>query len=205
LQSLRTRAKALNDCATPGMRGPGCVDYISLAQGIFYILSNTSLPVWIKPHAGGDCMRTKTALVAALMCIAASNVFAKDVATADLKKLFVLRIEAFSKIDTVALMDLCTKDYQLVNSVGTKMNINEVMQNIASQNKQIKSYVILTFQPFVAEDESMAFAISEVSEEILQGETITKNNLIVTEIYRKIGKKWKIQLTQIAQKICNYP
>jgi hypothetical protein len=146
-----------------------------------------------------------TSFMIVLTGIVFGNVFAKDVTNADLLKLFKSRIEVFSKCDTVELRNICTKDYQCINSAGLKMNLEEIKQYIVDQKKQIRAYEILTFQPFAAQDESMAFVVSEIEEEIVQDKTIIKNSLIVTEIYRKVNKIWKIQLTQISEKICNYP
>jgi Zn-dependent M16 (insulinase) family peptidase len=148
-------------------------------------------------------MNLKIAVVGMIFCVALGNVVAKDVTTSELRKLLTSRIEAFSKNDTVELKNICTKDYQFINSTGSKFNREEMKKIIANQKQQIKSYVIQTFQPFVAENESMAFVVSEIDEEILQDKTIVKNSLIVTEIYRKENKDWKIQLTQISQKICH--
>jgi hypothetical protein len=149
-------------------------------------------------------MKTKTIIIAVISIMMAS-LFAKDVTTSDLLKLFTRRIEALSKGDTVELNNICTKDYQCINSIGQKMTIEEIKQTIINQKIQIKEYEIVSFQPFLAEDESMAFAVSEVQEEIVQNKTTIKNGLIVTEIYRKAKGTWKILLTQISQKICKYP
>jgi hypothetical protein len=150
-------------------------------------------------------MKIKTPIVSVLIGFMMTHIYAKDVTTSDLMNLFKNRIEVFSKGDTVELNNICTKDYQCINSIGTKMNIDEIKKYVSSQKRQIKAYEILTFQPFVAKDESIAFVVSEIQEEIVQDKTIIKNSLIVTEIYRKVNRSWKIQLTQISQKICNYP
>jgi excinuclease UvrABC helicase subunit UvrB len=150
-------------------------------------------------------MKTKIVVILAMLGVAMPGAFAKDATGSLLKKMFMSRIEAFSKNDTAEMRKLCTKNYQLINSTGTKMNIEEVKQYNKNQKEQIKSYVVLTFQPYIAQDESMAFAISEIEEEITHDTTAIKNNLIMTEIYRKVNNKWKIQLTQISQKICGYP
>jgi hypothetical protein len=149
-------------------------------------------------------MKTKT-LFLAVIGILITGISAKEVTTSDLLKLFTKRIEAFSKSDTVELITICTKDYQCINSIGQKMTLEEIKQAIINQKIQIKSYEILSFQPFLAEDQSMAFVVSEVQEEIVQNKTVLKNNLIITEIYRKAKGKWKILLTQLSQKICTYP
>lgn len=150
-------------------------------------------------------MKFKSILFVVIMCLVCANAHAVDATSSDLKKMLIGRIEALSRNDTVALMNLCVKNYQLITSTGTKMDMEDVVKNMANQKNLIKSYVILSYQPFIAEDESMAFAISEVEEEIVRDKTILKNNLIVTEVYRKVNKKWKIQLTHVSQKICNFP
>jgi hypothetical protein len=150
-------------------------------------------------------MRTILALIAAAISLITTTASAKDVTTADLKKLSMSRIEALAKVDTTALRGICAKDYQFINSVGSRMSLAELTKSVIGQKKQMKSYVILTFQPFIAEDESMAFAVSEIEEEILQDKAVVKNSLILTEIYRKENGSWKVQLTQTSQKICNYP
>jgi hypothetical protein len=49
----------------------------------------------------------------------------------------------------------------------------------------------------------MAFATFEIEEEVAQdSRNITKNDLIITEIYKKEKGRWKIQLTHASQKIC---
>jgi hypothetical protein len=150
-------------------------------------------------------MKFKSILFIAVVCVAWGSCPAADAASSNLKKMLIGRIEAISRNDTVELTNLCVKNYQLITSTGTKMNMDEVIKTMANQKNQIKSYVILSYQPFIAEDESMAFAISEIEEEIVKDKTILKNNLIVTEVYRKVNKKWKIQLTHVSQKICNFP
>jgi hypothetical protein len=150
-------------------------------------------------------MKTKVIIIAVAFSVIMPNAFANEVTSSDLVKLLTRRIEAFSKGDTAELVNICTKDYQCINSIGHKMTMEEIKQTIITQKNQMKAYEILAFQPFVAEDESMAFAVSEVQEEIVQDKIIIKSSLIITEIYRKVKGKWKIQLTQISQKICNYP
>lgn len=134
-----------------------------------------------------------------------TNISAKEVTKSELLKLTTRRIEAISKSDTVELINICTKDYQCINSIGQKLTLEEIKKTIINQNAKLNSYEVLSFQPFVTEDESIAFAISEVEEKIVQNKTITGNSLIITEIYRKVKGKWKILLTQISQKICKYP
>jgi hypothetical protein len=150
-------------------------------------------------------MKIKSILFIAIIGMIIADVFPKEVTTVDLRDLFTKRIEAFSKNDTAGLRTLCTKDYIFINATGSKMNFEDVTKKVAASKNQIKSYVILTYQPYVAQDESMAFAVSEIEEEVLQDKTIVKSSLLITEIYRKENKKWKIQLTQISQKICDYP
>jgi hypothetical protein len=150
-------------------------------------------------------MNLRTWFLILTLGIAATDAVAKDTAASSLKKLLVSRIEAFSRSDTVELKNICTKNYQLINSAGMRMNIDEAFQYSRKQKNQIKSYVILSFQPFIAEDESMAFVISEIEEQVVQDTMLVKNSLLLTEIYRKVNKTWKIQLTQLSQKICNAP
>ena len=125
--------------------------------------------------------------------------------TTELKQLFINRLDVFASNDSVRLNALCTGNYQFINSFGSTYTVPQLKDLFRTRNKQIKSYEILKFQPFVDEYASMAFTVSEIEEEVLDGKTILKNSLIITEIYRKEKKKWKIQLTQISQKICNVP
>jgi hypothetical protein len=150
-------------------------------------------------------MNARTWFFIVILGIALTNVDAKDTAASGLKKLFMNRIDAFSRNDTAELKSICTKNYQLINSAGMRMSGEEAFQSVRNQKDQVKSCVILSFQPFIAEDESMAFAISEIEEEVMHDTRVVKNSLIVTEIYRKANKKWKIQLTQMSQKTCTAP
>jgi hypothetical protein len=52
----------------------------------------------------------------------------------------------------------------------------------------------------------MAFALFEIEEDFVgENQKITKNNLIVTEIYKKEKGKWKTQISHMSQKICSFP
>jgi hypothetical protein len=150
-------------------------------------------------------MQSHFLLSLVLLFSMATAALSKDALTAEFKNLFIGRMDAFAKNDAVELDSICTKNYQFINPAGSKCSLNDLHDSLKKHSKQMKSYQILTFQPYVAEDESMAFAVSEVEEEIPYGDSLIKNNFIVTEIYRKENKKWKLQLTQISQKVCNYP
>jgi len=150
-------------------------------------------------------MKLHFLLSIALLFLILTFAFSKDSLTAELKKLFIGRMDAFAKSDTVELDTISAKNYQLINPSGQKFSLAQLHDSLKKYSKQMKSYQILTFQPYVAEDESMAFTVSEIEEEIPFGNSVTKNNLLVTEVYRKENKKWKIQLTQVSQKVCNYP
>jgi hypothetical protein len=148
-------------------------------------------------------MKTKTIIIA-VIGIMITNVLAKEVSTSELLTLATKRIEAISKSDTNELNNICTKDYQCINSIGDKLAIGELKKTIIAQKAQINSYEILSYQPFVTEDELIAFAVAEIQENIIENKIEIKNSLIITEIYRKEKGKWKILLTQISQKICKY-
>jgi hypothetical protein len=150
-------------------------------------------------------MKSHFLLSIVLLFFIIETALSKDASTTEFKKLFIGRMDAFAKNDTIELDTICVKNYQFINPAGQKCSLAELHDSLKRHSKQMKSYQILTFQPYVAEDESMAFTVSEIEEEIPCGNSVTKNNLIVTEIYRKENKKWKIQLTQISQRVCNYP
>lgn len=134
-----------------------------------------------------------------------TTVYSKGSLTSEFKRLFISRMDAFAKNDTVELDTICTKNYQFINAAGSKCNLTDLHDSLKKHSRQMSSYQILSFQPYIAEDESMAFTVSEVEEEIPNGNSVIKNNFIVTEVYRKESKKWKLQLTQISQKLCNTP
>jgi hypothetical protein len=124
----------------------------------------------------------------------------------ELKQLLKERIDAISTRDTVALTRICTRDYQVIGSAGEKMTLPELKQAVMQTETPVKLTTILSYQPFIAEDESMAFATFEIEEEVvLDKQDIVKNNLIITEIYKKDKSRWKIQLTHTSQKICLLP
>ncbi len=126
--------------------------------------------------------------------------------TAPFKQCLIERIDATSKRDTGNLSKTCTADYRLISSSGSTFDLKELKKAILASGSQIKLSTIVSYQPFIAADESMAFAVCEIEEEVVgENQRITKNNLIVTEIYRKEKGKWKIQLTHISQKICAFP
>jgi hypothetical protein len=126
--------------------------------------------------------------------------------SATLKQLLINRINAISNKDAAALDEICTKNYQIISSTGTKFDLSGLKNALAKNNSPIKLCTILSYQPFIAEDESMAFALFEVEEDFVgENQKITKNNLIVTEIYKKEKGKWKTQISHISQKICSFP
>ena len=125
---------------------------------------------------------------------------------ATLKQLLINRINAISNKDAPALDEICTKNYQIISSTGTKFDLVGLKNALAKNSSPIKLCTILSYQPFIAEDESMAFALFEVEEDFVgENQKITKNNLIVTEIYKKEKGKWKTQISHISQKICSFP
>jgi hypothetical protein len=86
------------------------------------------------------------------------------------------------------------------------MNLAELKKAVVESETPVKLVTILSFQPFIAEDESMAFATFEIEEEVAEdSRDIAKNSLILTEIYKKERSRWKIQLTHASQKICLLP
>jgi hypothetical protein len=125
---------------------------------------------------------------------------------APFKQCLIDRMDAISKRDTGNLNKTCTPDYRLISSSGSTYDLKELKKAIVASESQIKLSTIVSYQPFIVADESMAFAVCEIEENLVgENQKITKNNLIVTEIYRKEKGKWKIQLTHISQKICAYP
>ena len=125
---------------------------------------------------------------------------------ATLKQLLIDRINAISNKDAAALDEICTKNYQIISSTGTKFDLVGLKNALAKNSSPIKLCTILSYQPFIAEDESMAFALFEIEEDFVgENQKITKNNLIVTEIYKKEKGKWKTQISHISQKICSFP
>jgi hypothetical protein len=120
-----------------------------------------------------------------------------------LKELLKTRINAISSKDTSALSSLCTKNYQAINSAGVKMTLSELKASVMKTETPIKQSTILSYQPFIAEDESMAFATFEIEEEIVRDkQNVSKNSLIITEIYKKEKNRWRIQLTHSSEKVC---
>jgi hypothetical protein len=64
------------------------------------------------------------------------------------------------------------------------MAVSELKKEVMEAETPVKLSTILSYQPFISEDESMAFATFEIEEEIAHdSRNITKNDLIVTEIY----------------------
>ena len=123
-----------------------------------------------------------------------------------LKELCKSRITAFAQYDTGSLDAICTVDYRLITQSGTKMDLEKLRKSIAVKTMKISSFTLLSFQSFVANDQSMAFSIAEVTEEIVGGASIPViNNLLVTDVYVKDDGRWKIQLTHISQKMCVFP
>lgn len=134
-----------------------------------------------------------------------SFVFAKTYTkTATLKKLLINRIDAVIRKDTAALNQICSKDYKLISINGERVTLEQYKKQTLSRFSPIRSYTVLSFQPFVADDESMAFAISEVEEEMVHNNGIIKNNLIITEVYIKERYFWRTQMTHITRKVYGY-
>jgi hypothetical protein len=125
---------------------------------------------------------------------------------ATLKQLLIDRINAISSKDATALDGICTKNYQIISSTGAKFDLIGLKNALGQNSSPIKLCTILSYQPFIAEDESMAFALFEIEEDLVgENQKISKNNLIVTEIYKKEKGRWKTQLSHISQKICLFP
>jgi hypothetical protein len=123
-----------------------------------------------------------------------------------LKELCKTRITAFAERDVKQLEKICADGYRLINPGGTQMGFSELRKSIAGGKRKMGSFTLYTFQSFVAEGESMAFAIAEVTEEIIDSTRApVTNNLLVTEVYIKESGRWKIQLTHISQKMCVFP
>lgn len=152
-------------------------------------------------------MTTRTVSVITLtVLLLPSIVFCQPDLPLVLKNLLKERIEAISRKDTGSLNRICAKNYQFINSAGVKMAIAELKKEIMEAETPVKLSTILSYQPFITEDESMAFATFEIEEEIAgDGRDITKNDLIVTEIYIKEHSRWKTLLTHTSQKICLLP
>jgi heat shock protein HspQ len=132
-----------------------------------------------------------------------SPAFCQSDIPAALKQLLKERIDAISNKDTSTLNRICTKNYQIINSAGMKMTLSELKTSVIKTETPVKLSTILSYQPFIAEDESMAFATFEIEEEIVKDrQNIIKENLIITEIYKKEKNRWKIQLTHTSQKVC---
>jgi hypothetical protein len=138
-----------------------------------------------------------------LMLSLPGTAFCQSDLPATLKALLKERIDAISKKDTTALNRICTKNYQFISAAGVQMSIMEMKKAVVDAETPVKLSTILSYQPYIAEDESMAFATFEIEEEVAQdSRNITKNDLIITEIYKKEKGRWKIQLTHASQKIC---
>jgi hypothetical protein len=99
-----------------------------------------------------------------------SSLFCQSDIPAVLKELLKERINAISSKDTSALNRLCTKNYQAINSAGVKMTLGELKTAVMKTETPVKQSTILSYQPFIAEDESMAFATFEIEEEIVKGQ-----------------------------------
>jgi|GEM_PF-2095520 hypothetical protein len=126
--------------------------------------------------------------------------------SATLKQLLIDRINAISNKDTFALDKICMKNYQIISSTGEKFDLIGLKNALLKNGSPIKLCTILSYQPFIAEDESMAFALFEIEEDFVgENQKISKNSLIVTEIYKKEKGRWKTQLSHISQKICSFP
>ena len=135
-----------------------------------------------------------------------SPAFCQSDIPAALKQLLKERIDAISNKDTSTLNRICTKNYQIINSAGVKMTLPELKTSVIKTETPVKLSTILSYQPFIAEDETMSFATFELEEEIVKDrQNIIKNDLIITEIYKKEKNKWKTQLTHTSQKICLIP
>lgn len=141
-----------------------------------------------------------------LLICAISAGTCQSTVSATLKQLLIDRINAVSNKDTVALDKICTKNYQIISSTGEKSDLTGLKNALSKNGSPIKLCTILSYQPFIAEDESMAFALFEIEEDFVgENQKITKNSLIVTEIYKKEKGRWKTQLSHISQKICLFP
>ncbi len=150
-------------------------------------------------------MHRRAGTVIAFLIYSTAALCGSDV-SGELKQLLKERIDAISTRDTAVLSRICTKDYQVIGSAGEKMTLADLKQAVMQTETPVKLTTILSYQPFIAEDESMAFATFEIEEEVvLDKQDIVKNSLIITEIYKKDKSRWKIQLTHTSQKICLLP
>lgn len=123
-----------------------------------------------------------------------------------LKELCKTRIAAFAERDVKKLGKICDEGYRLITPGGTQMSLSAVGKSITGGKRKMSSFTLYSFQSYVAEGESMAFAIAEVTEEIIDSTRApVTNNLLVTEVYIKTSGRWKIQLTHISQKMCIFP
>jgi hypothetical protein len=147
----------------------------------------------------------KASSVLMLLC-AFSTGNCQSTVAATLKQLLIDRINAVSNKDASALDTICMKNYQIISSTGTKFDLTGLKSALANNKSPIKLCTILSYQPFITEDESMAFGLFEIEEDFVgENQKISKNNLIVTEIYKKEKGRWKTQLSHISQKICSFP
>jgi hypothetical protein len=151
-------------------------------------------------------MKKLAKIMAVSILLAAPIASAKTAFSLALKQLLIDRINAISKKDTLALNQICTKNYQIIGSLGTKTDLAGLKSELFKNDSPIQLCTILSFQPFITEDESMAFALFEIEEDVVgDNRHVVKNNLLVTEIYKKEKGKWRTQLSHVSQKICSFP
>lgn len=151
-------------------------------------------------------MRNVVKIMAVSIVLSALTAHGQTPVSTALKQLLIDRINAVSKKDTFALNQICTKNYQIISSLGTKTDLAGLKSELFKNDSPIQLCTILSFQPFITEDESMAFALFEIEEDVVgDNRHVVKNNLLVTEIYKKEKGSWKTQLSHVSQKICSFP
>jgi hypothetical protein len=151
-------------------------------------------------------MKKLAKIMAVSILLAAPIASAQTAVSLAIKQLLIDRINAISKKDTLALNQICTKNYQIIGSLGTKTDLAGLKSELFKNDSPIQLCTILSFQPFITEDESMAFALFEIEEDVVgDNRHVVKNNLLVTEIYKKEKGKWRTQLSHVSQKICSFP
>ncbi len=140
----------------------------------------------------------------AIAC-AALGAAQKEDLNAQLKDLAKKRYTAFSQKDTAALNRICVNDFKLITPAGIEYDLQATKARIEEATAQSRFFTLVSFQAYVADDESMAFSVSEAREEsVIENKTIVSDYL-VTEVYVKRKGHWKIQLLHLSQKTCNFP
>lgn len=145
-----------------------------------------------------------------LILIVVFSIFSKDTSEEknlnnELKELIKSRLNAFIVRDTTQLNKLCIKNYLLITPSGLRFDLEKTKEIVINSQIVIKNVTLISFQSFVKENESFAFSVSEIKEEVAKDNDIVVNNLLITEVYIKEKGVWKIQLTHTSQKACFFP